>query len=48
VGYVHETVDRVHVDRLTGLDPSLNVGRSTLDGHTRLEREGICFPDHRK
>jgi hypothetical protein len=30
------------------MDPSLNVGRSTLDGRTRLEREGVCFPSRRK
>jgi hypothetical protein len=30
------------------MDPSLNVGRSTLDGRTRLEREGVCFPGRRK
>jgi hypothetical protein len=30
------------------MDPSLNVGRSTLDGRTRLECEEVCFPGRRK
>jgi hypothetical protein len=30
------------------MDPSLNVGRSTLDGCMRLEREGVCFLGRRK
>jgi hypothetical protein len=30
------------------MDPSLNVGRSTLDGRMRLEHERVCFPGRRK
>jgi hypothetical protein len=30
------------------MDPSLNVDSSTLDGRTRLECEGVCFPGRRK
>jgi hypothetical protein len=29
-------------------DPVFNVGRSTLDGRTRLERKRVCFPGRRK
>jgi hypothetical protein len=30
------------------MDPLFNVGRSTLDGRTRLECEWVCFPGRRK
>jgi hypothetical protein len=34
---VHESTDSV-----------FNVGRSTLDGRTRLERKRVCFPGRTK